>query len=72
MKKSDGCYAVTSSPAYFVELQGAGHFAWTDLNSDYQDLINHYSIAFFDKHLGNKPTAKPSEKIAGVSELKNK
>jgi hypothetical protein len=41
VKKSDGCYSATPSPAYFVELSDAGHFAWTDLNSDYQDLINH-------------------------------
>ena len=72
VKKSDGCYSATSSPAYFVELSAAGHFAWTDLNRDYQDLIDHYSIAFFDKHLRNKPSTQASEKIAGVSDLRTK
>jgi len=72
VKKSDGCYAATSSPAYFVELSGAGHFAWTDLNTAYQDLINHYTVAFFDKHLRGSTSAKPSEKISGVSDLRTK
>jgi predicted dienelactone hydrolase len=72
VKKPNGCYSAASSPAYFVELQGAGHFAWTDLNTTYQDIINRYSIAFFDKHLRNRPGAKPEEKVAGVSDLRTK
>jgi predicted nucleic acid-binding protein len=72
VKKSDGCYSATSSPAYFVELNGAGHFAWTDLNGEYQNLVNHYSITFFDRHLRNRPTAKPSQKMSGISDLRSK
>jgi pimeloyl-ACP methyl ester carboxylesterase len=37
--KRGGCYAQTSAPAHFVDLDGAGHFAWTDLVAKHQPLI---------------------------------
>jgi hypothetical protein len=41
-----------ASLVYFdVELDGAGHFAWTDLNRTYISSINAYSVAFFDAYL---------------------
>jgi hypothetical protein len=40
LKKQAGCYPQTSSPAYFVEFEGAGHFAWTDLNPRYHEIID--------------------------------
>jgi len=72
LKKFGGCYSETSRSAYLVEFRGAGHFAWTDLTSDHHDLINEYSIAFFDKHLRGKSTADPAKQLPGVSDLRSK
>ena len=46
-----GAYDRSSSPKYYVEFSGAGHFAWTDLNPKFQALIVRYSVAFFDAYL---------------------
>ena len=42
-KKFDGAFALSSKPRYYIELDGAGHFAWTDLNPRFQPLINQYN-----------------------------
>lgn len=51
VRRPGGAYDLTSSPKYFVELQGAGHFAWTNLNKSYKGIINDYALAFFDRYL---------------------
>lgn len=78
VRRPGGAFDRSSSPAYYVELDGAGHFAWTDLNQSYQETIDTYSIAFFDRYLKglNHPdplqalTAKPFSK--GVSNVRVK
>jgi pimeloyl-ACP methyl ester carboxylesterase len=72
LKKSGGCYPKTAAPAYLVEFEGAGHFAWTDLTGNHHELINNYSIAFFDKYLRAIPDANPEKRLPGVSDLKTK
>jgi predicted dienelactone hydrolase len=72
LKKSGGCFPKTSAPSYLVEFRGARHFAWTDLVADHHELINQYTIAFFDKHLRAIPGADPAKQLAGVSDLKVK
>jgi len=57
IRKTRGPYDQSSSPKYFVDLAGAGHFAWTNLNKTYQPVINRYAIAFFDRYL--KGTTNP-------------
>lgn len=54
VKHAGGAYDLSSAPKYFVEFDGAGHLAWTDLNKRYQDLIDTYSVAFFDRYLKMK------------------
>jgi hypothetical protein len=56
LKKSGGCYPKTAAPAYLVEFEGAGHFAWTDLTGNHHELINnsittalHSSISIFEQ-----------------------
>ena len=71
-KLGEGCYAKTSSPAYFVEFDKAGHFAWTNLNPQFQSAINHYSVAFFDKFLKGDAKADLTKRIREVSDLKSK
>jgi predicted dienelactone hydrolase len=51
VRRAGGAYELSSSPKYYVELDGAGHFAWTDLNKSYQETIDEYSVAFFDRYL---------------------
>lgn len=51
VKRAGGAYDLSSAPKYFVEFDGAGHLAWTDLNKRYQEVIDAYSVAFFDRYL---------------------
>jgi predicted dienelactone hydrolase len=54
VKKADGAYDQPKKPKFYVELDGAGHFAWTDLNRTYVSSIDAYSVAFFDAYLRNQ------------------
>ncbi len=51
VRRPGGAYDLTSAPKYFLDLAGAGHFAWTNLDKSYQSLINDYAVAFFDRYL---------------------
>jgi len=51
----DGGYAMTRAPKYLLVLNGAGHFAWTQLNPVFQKTIGDYAIAFFDRELMHRP-----------------
>jgi predicted dienelactone hydrolase len=51
VNKRGGAYDLSSKPKYYVELDGAGHFAWTDLNHAYASPIDAYSVAFFNAYL---------------------
>lgn len=55
INKGNGAFPQSPSPRYYVEFDGAGHFAWTDLNPKFQDAIVEYSSAFFDRYLRGKP-----------------
>ena len=55
INKGNGAYPQSPAPKYYVEFDGAGHFAWTDLNSKYQAAIVEYSLAFLDRYLKGKP-----------------
>ncbi len=76
VKRFNGAYDLSSSPKFYVEFDGAGHLAWTNLNKRYQELIDSYSVAFFDRYLKGETdpdplgplTGKPAPK--GVSYLK--
>ncbi len=52
--KPDGAYPQSPAPKYFVEFEGARHFAWTDLNSRFHAAIIDYSLAFLDRYLKGK------------------
>jgi predicted dienelactone hydrolase len=78
VKRLNGAYDHSSSPKYYVEFDGAGHLAWTNMKTGYQEMINNYSVAFFNHYLkasdGNTRddlkmlTANPAPK--GISYLK--
>lgn len=44
-------YPKTKAPKYFIELSGADHFAWTEMDKDYQSVINKTALQFFDKYV---------------------
>ena len=75
VQRQNGAYDRTSSPKIYVEFDGAGHSAWTNMVKQYQTPIDDYSVAFFDRYLkGAQPdplaplTGNPPPK--GVSLLK--
>lgn len=72
VQRPGGCFDQTASPAYFVELQNAGHFAWTDLLDDHHALIIAYATAFLDKYVKGDAAARPDEKREGVVALRAK
>jgi predicted dienelactone hydrolase len=51
VRRLRGAYDRSSTPKYYVEFQGAGHFAWTNLNPRFQAIIERYSVYFFDRYL---------------------
>jgi hypothetical protein len=56
VKEPNGAYDRSSSPKYYVELDGAGHFAWTNVNKKYRATIDAYSVAFLDRYVkGQSP-----------------
>jgi predicted dienelactone hydrolase len=57
--REGGVYDQSSNSKYFVELDGAGHFAWTDLNKRYQEVIDAYSVAFFNRYLKEQTAPDP-------------
>jgi predicted dienelactone hydrolase len=59
VRRSQGAYDLSSTPKYYVEFDGAGHFAWTNLNRTYQGTINRYSVAFFDRYLKGQTSPDP-------------
>jgi predicted dienelactone hydrolase len=67
-----GVYDKTAPPAYLVELRGAGHFAWTDLNPRFQETIDAYAVAFLDRHLKGDAAADPARRREGVADLRVK
>jgi len=51
VRRPGGAYDLTSAPKYFLDLAGASHLAWTNLDKSYQPIINDYAVAFFDRYL---------------------
>lgn len=70
IKRAGGAYAQTHAPKYFIEFDKAGHYAWTELEQDYQSLINQTALAFFDTYLKDKPVTIDESKNPRVSTFK--
>lgn len=66
-----GVYDASPAPKYFVELEGAGHLAWTDLRATAHGDINAYAIAFLDHYvLGAAAAPTLTQALSRVSELR--
>ena len=72
LRKTGGVYDASPSPKYFVELAGAGHFAWTNLRADAHERILTYSLAFLDRYVRNQtPGGNVLTKAGeGISQLR--
>jgi len=51
LHKSMGAYDQTGSSKYYVEFEGAGHFAWTNFPSPVRGDIVSYSLAFLNHYV---------------------
>jgi predicted dienelactone hydrolase len=58
-------FAMTGAPKYLVMLNGAGHFAFTELSRTYQATIVAYAIGFFDKSLRARPAPQLDRPASG-------
>lgn len=69
-----GAFSRTRSPAYLVDITGANHFTWSNLNRQQkkEDLIEYYCVSFLDKFVKGDAAADPARKLPGVSSLKVK
>jgi predicted dienelactone hydrolase len=72
VKQRGGCFDKTSSPAVFVEFDGAGHFAWSEVVNQQRDAIVKYSVDFLDRYVRGVRSANPTARMAGVTDLKVK
>lgn len=78
VRRVGGAYDVSSAPKYYVEFDGAGHVAWTDMRQGQRDLIIRYSVAFFDRYLKGMTSPDPLEPLTrappaeGVSDIRVK
>jgi len=72
LHKSMGAYDQSPAPKYYVEFDGAGHFAWTDvgLTSAHADIIA-YSVAFLDLYVKREPVdPRLTQVLPGVAVLR--
>ncbi|HLJ56735.1 MAG TPA: alpha/beta hydrolase [Chthonomonadaceae bacterium] len=72
VRRSGGAFDVITAPAELVDIDRAGHFAWTDLNADHQANIVYYSVAFLDKYVKGRTGDDPALKRKGVAEVRTK
>lgn len=67
LRRSGGVYTLAAAPKYYVEFDGADHFAWTGLEQGYQSLISQSALSFFDRYVkgtgGNVLPAQAGGKV---------
>ena len=72
VSRQGGAFDRTRSPAYYVEFEGAGHLAWTDLQPSFQSAIDVSSLAFLDRYVKGDTSVDPRQRTAAVSDLRVK
>jgi predicted dienelactone hydrolase len=55
LRKNAGAYEQSPAPKYYVEFDGAGHFAWTNLGTTAHRSIVAYSLAFMNHYVKGEP-----------------
>ncbi len=51
LRGKSGAYAQAKPPKYYIELEGADHFAWTDLQSRHRKIIDKTSLQFLNRYV---------------------
>jgi predicted dienelactone hydrolase len=51
VKRPGGAYDRSAAPKFLVELDAAGHFAWTNLAPEHHATIESFSVAFFNRYV---------------------
>lgn len=74
LNRPGAAFDQSSSPAYLVVFDKAGHFSFSNLNPDKQqeELISRYSIQFLDKYLKDLPRPNLTKAQPGVKDLRYK
>jgi predicted dienelactone hydrolase len=68
VRKWGGAYDQSPQPKYYVELEGAGHFAWTDVGRIDRDAIVRYTVAFMNRYVkGEAADASLTRALPGVA-----
>jgi predicted dienelactone hydrolase len=57
LRDDSGTFAQSPAPKYFVDFDGASHFAWTNLGLGHRREIVAYSVAFMDRYVKDEPAA---------------
>jgi len=68
--KGGGAFDQTPAPAEYVEFQGAGHLAWTDLVRDFQPSVDTYCLAFLNRYVRGDRAADPAKRLGDVADLR--
>jgi hypothetical protein len=72
LHKSMGSYDQSSEPKYYVEIERAGHFAWTNIGRRTpREAIIAYSLAFMNHYVKGEP-ADPllTQALPGVAQFR--
>lgn len=73
MVQKGGVYDQAKPPKYYVKIDGASHYSFTDISDDHHDVMSAYAVAFFDTYLKDKPFPEAlTQKMPGVGELRIK
>lgn len=70
VSRPGGAYDLTPAPKYYVELNDAGHFAWTDLRDVDHAAIAAYAIAFLNVYVRGEADPQLTLRRAEVADLR--
>jgi predicted dienelactone hydrolase len=71
LRVKGGAFDLSPPPKYYVEIEGAAHFAWTDGSGVSKDAIVSYAIAFLDRYVKGSPEpATLHTKLPGTADFR--
>jgi predicted dienelactone hydrolase len=68
--KPGGAYDLSPAPKYYVEFDGAGHFAWTDLRDTDHAAIVAYALAFMNRYVRGEADPQLTQRRREVTDLR--
>ncbi len=72
IKKKDGCFEQTPSPAMFVEFPRMGHLGWADVAPQDKQPVIDYALAFLNHYLRDAPWPPYVDSHDGLSDFRRK